>query len=77
MTVTQMVTTRLAALVAACMLVAGCGVGSGIRRNVTNNVWADNDDARCQGLGAKPGTDTYVNCRMMAQRERNDSWSRR
>ena len=31
---------------------------------------AANDDARCQGYGAKPGSDAYVSCRMNIDNQR-------
>src|SRR5688572_29348513 len=32
--------------------------------------WASTDDQTCQGYGAKPGSDIYVQCRMSIQDQR-------
>ena len=29
------------------------------------------DDKKCQGLGAKPGTDIYIQCRLVQQQRRD------
>lgn len=34
----------------------------------TQQQQANTDDAQCQSYGAKPGTDTYVNCRVQLNR---------
>jgi hypothetical protein len=40
------------------------------RRGVAAPQIAANDDARCQGHGAKPGSDAYVSCRMNIDNQR-------
>ena len=34
--------------------------------------WAAEDDSTCQSYGAKPGTDAYVQCRMVQQARRDE-----
>ena len=47
----------------------GCFMGSSEQERAAV---AAGDDQTCQGYGAKPGTDVYVQCRMAQQKARND-----
>lgn len=49
---------------AACFALAGC-----IDHPITGPIHAAQDDAKCQSYGAKPGSDSYVNCRVAMEQE--------
>lgn len=47
----------------ACVVLAGC-------QSTTPEQAASTDDAKCRSYGAQPGSDIYVQCRMMADQDR-------
>lgn len=57
---------RNAIVLAMALTLGGCFLGSSEQER------AASDDQTCQGYGARPGTDVYVQCRMAQQKARND-----
>lgn len=61
-----------AAILACCLVLAGCGIGQRIAAEQRVA-----DDAKCQGYGAKPGEPPYVQCRAQLDAARTQATATR